>query len=606
MKKALVFIFVLLYHFLNGQDISILNAFIDCSRENLNCEIESENEWFKNLAAYKNKSILHDCKFSVQTADHDIEIILKNLLQAICGTRTSDRVDKEVYSQFLAAIQDSREGNYKKLEAECLRHFISYCLFSKNNLSGLNKYIQRHREIAYDNLEALQNAYFRLRLKTETDHIEGRGDVHDEKVFDSLILLCHQNEFHKLETEFRSVHAVQLEQLKLYTRAIQNYDSTLISAAKVSPEYFKNVQFSTYANLGALERFRDNFKPALRYFHRAINADMANQMLENKSKIYKWMAESHEHLNAYDSAHYYLNLSYEANLANKSEEHSAAVKEIQSKYDNEKLSRELAEESLKRKNNNLMAVSVGSLLLLLALFFRYRFKTQQQKNKEIEKDLVIANKETQLAAVNARLDGQETERKNLANHLHDNIVGQLVAANLHLKIASKNQSTEAINKSSELVHNLGIQIRNISHELYPPILLKMGLGTALIDLIEKYSNHNIKFEINEEDAKSIKYKGDNVAKIYYVVQELLNNTLKHSKADHAGIRIKVVQDQLHITVYDNGIGMNANTTESTGLGLNTVSARITSLGGTIENQPTENYKTNYIIKVPIKNLGLGL
>ncbi len=214
---------------------------------------------------------------------------------------------------------------------------------------------------------------------------------------------------------------------------------------------------------------------------------------------------------------------------------------------------------------------------------------------------MVANKEIQLTAVNAHLDGQEQARKNLAGYLHDNIVGQLVAANMHLKIAGKDRNPLSVEKSAQLVHDAGIQLRNISHDLYPPVLLKLGIGPALADLCEKYSNQQLQFSINSA-ANQIRYKGEAASKVYYAVQELLNNVVKHSEATTCQLTISVDDQFLFLEIQDDGIGFTESQTASNGLGLSTVKARIDSLQGHFEKSTAGQEGTCYMIRIPLVRL----
>ncbi|MCB0669883.1 MAG: hypothetical protein KDC80_28855 [Saprospiraceae bacterium] len=506
------------------------------------------------------------------------DLILVKVLEGHCFLFGPSRNEEEAYRCYLDALSLSKEEESIVLEVECLRALIQYGLFTKNNLTEINRYIDYHGQLAYDKLEILQNQYFLLRCQAEINY-GSTGDIpFSFSVWESLLSECHDSSYFRLEVETRSVYAQILDYCGFSNMAMEEYWKALTTAAEHSDEYYQDVKFTSLGNMGHSLMQQRKYREALNLFMQLLDRSFPQKRLSNQAKIYGWMSDCYKKMGLIDSAYYYLDLSYQKKEENNETAKTIAVREIQSKYDNERLGRALVEESLRRKQNNLTAFTIGGVLLVVSMFIWFHYYRQRKRNQKIQQDLDIANKEIQLTAVNARLDGQELEKKNLASFLHDHIVGQLVAANMHLKIASHNQQNESLEKTAQLVHDAGILIRNMSHDLYPPVLLKMGLGPALQDLCEKYTNNHLTIDINPQAAQ-IRLKGDAIAKVYYAVQELLNNVTKHSQASKCEIDLSTSTDQLTVTIRDNGVGMGQPEEHSAGLGLNTVRARVESLGG---------------------------
>ncbi len=542
-------------------------------------------------------SCFHDTSRTTPSPQHTV---LMHLLEGHCHLYGPVKSDAEAYRCYLKAWDLSKDLGNQVLEAECLRNMIRYGLFTRHHLDELNQLIDQHAGLAADTLEKLQNTYFRLRYQAEKDYLD-HGDInYDPETWRQIIDRCQRLRFYRLETELRSVFAQILDFCGQTDQAYDELQNAMRSARLHSEPYYHSVRFTSLTNLGHYRLRQRLYGQALEIFREVMKTGVSDELLTNQAKLYDWVAECFEQTGQADSAFHYLNISYQKAMQAKADEHATAVREIQIRYDNERLQRFLTEESLKRKNNNLMALLGGLFLLLIIFLIWQKYDRQRQEATALSQQLKISSQEARLNAINAHLDGQETERRILASHLHDHIVGQIVAANLHLKVAGKAHPSSPLQKSMELMQELGNQVRNISHRLYPPVLLKLGIGPAIIDLCEKYSNNQLQFTANKE-SDAIRYRGDNVSKIYYIVQELLNNVLKHSQATRCEINLQDDDHYLQIDICDNGTGFSPDPVGA-GLGLQTVKARIESLEGNFECRSHHAGGTHFVLKIPVGKL----
>jgi signal transduction histidine kinase len=144
------------------------------------------------------------------------------------------------------------------------------------------------------------------------------------------------------------------------------------------------------------------------------------------------------------------------------------------------------------------------------------------------------------------------------------------------------------------------KVRDLSHELMPTLLARFGLFYALEDLCEKNSNSVIEFEYSSLVPTKTRYNEEFEMKIYFIISELLNNIIKHSKAKTAKISIQENNKSLQIHVYDNGKGFNtAHFHSLEGFGLNQIQARINNLKGSIAIDSKQNHGTSIYIVVPV-------
>ncbi|HEV8287157.1 MAG TPA: PAS domain S-box protein [Chitinophagaceae bacterium] len=187
------------------------------------------------------------------------------------------------------------------------------------------------------------------------------------------------------------------------------------------------------------------------------------------------------------------------------------------------------------------------------------------------------------------MQAQEKEREEIGKELHDNINQLLAASKLYLEIVltGKQESLmEAAKKSYENV-NLAInEIRQLSKQLVPPIL-EETLTSAIKDLageIQSASGILIKIEIEKFEEALI---NENLKLIIYrIVQEQVNNIVKHSRAKNVTIKIETKFDEVALTIADDGVGFDTNK-RSRGIGLRNIASRVGFYSGTmnIESQP---------------------
>jgi len=253
----------------------------------------------------------------------------------------------------------------------------------------------------------------------------------------------------------------------------------------------------------------------------------------------------------------------------------------------------------KQSKNKQISIIIISLLILVIILFYFFFQNSRLKQKNKLKDVQSKIQENM---INASINGQEMERKKIANFLHDNISALLSTAGLHLSVFSaKNQSeSEEITKTKSILREAHDKVRDLSHQLLPSLLTRFGLFYALNDLCEKNSNSSISFEYSSPTDTSIRYNEDFEMKIYFIIMELFNNIIKHSDARNAVIGIEEKNNSLFIHVRDNGKGFESNDdTAIEGFGLNQIKARVNNIGGEISILSKIKSGTSIHIKAPI-------
>ncbi|MFN3641282.1 MAG: sensor histidine kinase, partial [Flavobacterium sp.] len=161
-----------------------------------------------------------------------------------------------------------------------------------------------------------------------------------------------------------------------------------------------------------------------------------------------------------------------------------------------------------------------------------------------------------------------------------------------------NDIPEEIIKSRKLLKEAHDNVRDLSHQLIPPVLAKLGLVVALHDLCEKNSNSTLSIDFNNQIRKIIKYHQDFELKIYFMASELINNILKHSQASKGTVTINEEDGIFKLMVSDNGKGLNPKKIGlSDGFGLSQIKSRIKGMKGKIAIESIPNEGTKIEIEV---------
>ena len=241
------------------------------------------------------------------------------------------------------------------------------------------------------------------------------------------------------------------------------------------------------------------------------------------------------------------------------------------------------------------------------LLYNYRLRQKNLKLHLVQTQLAQKSKleklksESQVRILNATLDGKETERKQIAETLHDSVSSLLSSANLHLQATRMQFNGETpieIEKTQKIIIEASQTIRDLSHNLVSSVLLKFGLKFAIKDMADKYSNSQI--EIGTSILNLRRYRQSFEIKVNNIIQEFVNNVLKHSNATKAVVSIEDKDGKLFINIHDNGDGFDKKeAVKKDGLGINQIDARIQMMKGKFKIDSSINKGTKIAVELPI-------
>lgn len=182
------------------------------------------------------------------------------------------------------------------------------------------------------------------------------------------------------------------------------------------------------------------------------------------------------------------------------------------------------------------------------------------------------------------LQAEEAERKKLGEELHDNINQLLGVVKLYIQHALVNPKMreELLHKSSSYITQTIEEIRQLSRSLLPPALQEQGLLESLHQLLDDIRPVKaIDFKVEHEGFDESKVPDNKCLIIYRIIQEQLNNALKHSNAQRVVIRLAHSGQRVHLTIEDNGVGFDPGEVKP-GMGLNNIHNRIEVFNGEME------------------------
>ncbi len=250
-------------------------------------------------------------------------------------------------------------------------------------------------------------------------------------------------------------------------------------------------------------------------------------------------------------------------------------------------------------------------MLLMFLSFLLILLSSQRKKFKYQKEVQLLRESQQNQLIEAAVRSEEIERHRIAETLHDEVGAILSSAKLHLQAIKPDQLNERDKEMHEKGRDLldeGInKVRGISHNLHSSILKEFGLNEAIRHFMKMISKGTILTVNTELDDNYKTANPENDISIYRMIQELVNNILKHGKASEIVIGSAFAGDLLEININHNGYGLTQEQFEKMrynkeGLGLKNIQNRVILLRGEIAFSAGAD-GSNVNIKIPTQITG---
>ncbi len=258
------------------------------------------------------------------------------------------------------------------------------------------------------------------------------------------------------------------------------------------------------------------------------------------------------------------------------------------------------------KTNNIIFIVIvitGIFLVVAVFFFVYVVSyTKKKRRHKLEKQLLQQHFDDEL--LQTQFEVQEQTRKTLAADLHDNIGQVLSLTNVTLASidpGNKEKTQQKIADAQELVTRSIRELRQLSKIIHGEQLIKQGLVQTIeqeITWLQRNGHYKVEFIHDMPDAGISNIDKDLFA--YRLLQESLNNIIKHSGANMITIRLSYANPSLQLALTDNGIGFNADEKmkQQGGLGLLNMQKRVALLNGTMHIDSVENKGSSISFTIP--------
>ena len=425
---------------------------------------------------------------------------------------------------------------------------------------------------------------------------------------------------------------------------LRQLDSSLLYLSRARPmverlnNFRVNIQY--YNKLGSVSRQKKDYKAAIVYYNKTLSIAKSNHFKYQETSALKIIGLCYEQLADYVQARKYLLAAFQktvneptfqvekieilqelVNVEKKTNNGSQAfvyleqlnalkdsvnlsaskkaVAEIENKYQaaekGKKIVQLQAEKEIQvlsiRQKSTLNYFLISSVLALLVVGFlgyrnlRSRHLLAKQQDELHQQRIGELEKDRQLVAVDSMLKGQEDERSRLAKDLHDGLGGLLSGVKFSLSNMKDNlivtpDNMAVFERSLDMLDTSIKELRRVAHNMMPEMLIRFGLDEA----VKEYCN-----TINTAKLLTVKYQSFGLEArldksveiiIYRIIQELLNNILKHAVATEAFVQIIREGNRLNVVVEDNGKGFDASLPENNqGAGLLSVRSRVDYLKG---------------------------
>ncbi|ADR23669.1 hypothetical protein MATR_24750 [Marivirga tractuosa] len=355
-------------------------------------------------------------------------------------------------------------------------------------------------------------------------------------------------------------------------------------------------------NLGNIYLKQDKFKESLSHYEKSL--ELAEYIGDSNLKmhLYSNMVKAKMGIGAVEEASLlfqkYNNLRDSLFDNEKMEE----VKNLETKYETARKEEEIRAQkiAIERENFQKNLFLSLSILLVILMLSSIWFFIQKQKYLKRLKNEEIANMKTEqeLKELNAMMHGQEEERNRIASDLHDRLGARLSSIKLLF------QSSDIPVAADKVLQNINEAIketREISHNLSTDLLSRFGLETALKDTVRTINEaERIKADLSIYGLHS-RLSVDIERNIYHIILELLNNTIKHAKANIINLQISQAENEINVFYEDDGIGFDVQNVVDSGMGMRSIYARVNTINGAVYFNSKPGSGINVVISIPVES-----
>ncbi len=350
-----------------------------------------------------------------------------------------------------------------------------------------------------------------------------------------------------------------------------------------------------YAKLG---RTRDGIETG----EKALKLAEENKLSAKLPMIYAALASNYEAANDFEKATAYYKKISDLKDSIYADANPQALAEMRTKYETEKQERLIEQQRNRLRMQNYLFIGIAGLAILSSLLLYSYYRRNKLRQEAAMKTELMKQQEI---AVKAVIEAEENERQRIAKDLHDGVGQMMSAAKMNLSafesgITFNNQDQQAsFEKIMQLVDESCKEVRTVSHIMMPNALLKNNLASAIRDFVDKLHKKDMEVHVYTEGLDD-RLDSNIETVLYRVVQECVNNALKHAGATTLDISLIKDKDGISGTIEDNGKGFEQSVKDNAdGIGLKNIVTRIEYLKGTVDFDSSPGKGTLVAFHVPV-------
>ncbi|MBL6448258.1 tetratricopeptide repeat protein [Fulvivirga sp. 29W222] len=412
-----------------------------------------------------------------------------------------------------------------------------------------------------------------------------------EDVYDIAMEIFVANNMERLKAILLENYGWMYMRSGQYSKSNDSYEKSFPILSKLK---LNNRLCNAYVDYGESLRRQGKYEPAKEYLAKAIDlgkqtgrGDIVLDALQSRYKL-----DSAQNNMASAFVHYQKLNALEDSLYTKEKE--GQIKELQVKYETEQKKRQIVEQKDEIrfleatglfKTRLAWAIGISAMFLFgSAYWYRsYRFALNAKKmEEEFSRQLLISHEE---------------ERKRISRDLHDSVGQSLILIKNKVVLHNDNNTVNMVSQALE-------EVRTISKALHPAVLDNLGLTASIKKLVQDADQHTDIFLSEEIENIDTIFPKEHELQVYRIVQEALNNVIKHSQTESAEIKINNEENRVIIQVIDYGVGFDLveDTETLNSLGMRTLKERTKLVGGKIEIDSIKGKGTKITLVVDKPNV----
>ncbi|MFY0602891.1 MAG: tetratricopeptide repeat protein [Flavobacteriaceae bacterium] len=363
--------------------------------------------------------------------------------------------------------------------------------------------------------------------------------------------------------------------------------------------------------LGDLYFVQGNFKKAIQYYTKGEEFATKHHYFPLRKYALEFLYKSYDSISDLKKAFFYYKTfnKLKDSILNKNTNTRIAELEIQfqtleKEKEIAKQKEKLLENELTLKTRNLYTLLLSAAFIILGIVSLGVYRRNQYKRKQLVKELALKDA---LATIKTQNRLQE-QRLKISRDLHDNIGSQLtfiISSIDNLKYASKDFNTtfkEKLSTISTFTSDTIFQLRDTIWAMNKGEVSYKDFHSRIIAFIEKakVATSTIDFKIENSVQSAFSFESIISINLFRVVQEIINNSMKHSNASMVRINTNEKEHFLNIEINDNGVGFNIKEV-ALGNGLRNIKKRMKEINGTVSIESESGKGTKIVLMLPMKN-----